>query len=222
MKTTNQKRSFTLIELLIVIAIIAILASMLMPALNKARARATEVSCAGNQRQIASFLTLYVNDYGDTLPLGRKQCGINHGSTPHINDFWPNPPCWFETTCGIYSKKNYKLFVCATYQPMGKFAPGWNTDFWREAELTYGYNCNGSGQKLARCKSPARTYVIGEFWKGNFGVTGYGMYENSTIWDFAALHNRKCNLAFYDGHVRGGVDILLYPATTDEFSANFK
>ncbi len=63
-----QKKVFTLIELLVVIAIIAILAAILLPALNKARARAHTVKCAGNLKQISYAFNAYCEQYNNYLP----------------------------------------------------------------------------------------------------------------------------------------------------------
>lgn len=65
----HQKRCFTLIELLIVIAIIAILAGMLLPALNKAKQTAISIKCLSQQKSIGLMLSEYTSDFQDYLPI---------------------------------------------------------------------------------------------------------------------------------------------------------
>lgn len=69
MRTSTQRQGFTLIELLVVISIIAILAGMLLPAINMVREGARKANCGNNQRQIVLAMNVYANDNDQSWPV---------------------------------------------------------------------------------------------------------------------------------------------------------
>jgi prepilin-type N-terminal cleavage/methylation domain-containing protein len=82
------QQGFTLIELMIVIAIIAILAAILIPNFLHARAESQTAACEGNEKQLATAMEEYAVDHNGTYPGTLGSAGL---TTPYLN-FTPTDP----------------------------------------------------------------------------------------------------------------------------------
>jgi prepilin-type N-terminal cleavage/methylation domain-containing protein len=103
-----NSHGFTLVELLVVISIIALLLSILMPCLGRARDQAIRIVCASNQKQTGLALNLYTRDNGnfypyDYLPIGADKRNIDGKKTT-----------WQQHL--ISYTKTAKALTCANYE----------------------------------------------------------------------------------------------------------
>jgi prepilin-type N-terminal cleavage/methylation domain-containing protein/prepilin-type processing-associated H-X9-DG protein len=79
---SHKRRGFTLVELLVVIGIIALLISILLPTLARARDSAKSIKCGSNAKQLATGLIGYAQDFNGTFPIGWSPIGYTTGVFP--------------------------------------------------------------------------------------------------------------------------------------------
>ena len=198
---------FTIIELFIVISIIAILAAMLLPALNSARRKAQTISCRGNLKQIGQAFSMYAGENKDHYPVGTYDAGFTplnswvvsvkeqlhiRGDIPRNSAFACPTQLPFHPN-KVYSENNISYGVY--YQDRAPFA--WGRDF-----KTY------PGCKAGSVKMPSRIIGAADSRSGNTGNQRYlGRFELSSTYYVSLRHAKKANAVFLDGHL-GSVSLF--------------
>ena len=225
MSKRPRLRGFTLVELLVVIGIIALLLSILLPALNKAREQARMVKCASNMRQIYYAYRMYTDANKGRMPIPPRVENLTNLGTDRL-------AFWMTTIPGVYDYEHGALwpylstsvlarqqaFNCPTdedsYRPVRRGTMLDQAAYARN--FTYSFNAQlrgtndpgpyttPNGMSEQQIVHPADKILICEEEWPNDACCFYwngSMFANNQDDIMSRRHVKKSNQGFADGHV---------------------
>lgn len=146
--SNREAGAFTLVELLVVVAIIGLLAGLLLPAVHAAREKARQAYCINNLKQLHLANTMYADDYGTFVPAAADIQGSNlqrwHGTRTSTDE--PFDPA--KGPLAPYLGGSGRVRRCPTFMGFVSDNPGANT--FESACGGYGYNDRGVGSQAYR------------------------------------------------------------------------
>lgn len=194
MRTCKQSvfGEFTLIELLIVVAIIAILASLLLPALGEAKNKARQIQCLGNLKQFGLADGCYINDYGYCVSFAYPTTGT--GRVLWYDQISPYLNTDFRIPAAFSSSGERDIYACPTVD--------WDTvnDGRFENRSTIAINLQliySDCVKGPNFKNPSRLMLFGD----SFGVYIGCKTITESAWELRMWHSKGANLLYGDLHV---------------------
>src|SRR5436190_199842 len=131
--------AFTLVEMLVVIGIIGILASLLLPALSTAKANAHATTCKNHLHQMGLALKMYVDENNNRYPLYAGSPGPSYGDAP----VWPGGWVYWSSKLFPYYPVNWTNagYRCPGYKGLTRGPAAANL---RRRLGSYAYNAKGS------------------------------------------------------------------------------
>ena len=232
-KTLSQNRAFTLIELLVVITIIALLVSILMPAMSDAREQAKKLVCSSRMRQLGIAHMTYAYDFNDNIVPASQDEGLT--------EYWFNTlGPYFERSPGHGSSDGagQEILICPAdkkaypkmLNPHGANPEGWlsyaiNSQITRNVMSTAVEYAGVGGHRYTEFKSQAEVMLHIDFayraWVCDSITLTKNLYasepgahfdaisgipaQNETV-EFAYRHKGKMNVLWLDGHVESPKD----------------
>ncbi|HUA66695.1 MAG TPA: prepilin-type N-terminal cleavage/methylation domain-containing protein [Alphaproteobacteria bacterium] len=204
---------FTLVELLVVIAVIAILAAILLPVLSQAQLRAKRIQCLSNLRQMAIAAPVYADDYGNFYPIAQYDDNRTGSAYCWDMNVIYNAAGIPTVTPGILweGRSNIQIQQCPSFNG--------SADYFDNPYTGYNYNTSyiGHGQgeaveqpaKTSDVYHPAKTVIFGDgqysagankFMRAPYPNPGDASYVGRNAGTQGFRHSGLSNAAFCDGH----------------------
>jgi prepilin-type N-terminal cleavage/methylation domain-containing protein/prepilin-type processing-associated H-X9-DG protein len=234
------RRAFTLVELLVVIAVIAILAAILFPVFAQAREKARMSACLSNMRQIGSAMMMYVQDYDETYPYirfhgdladpGRRTYVWKNAIRPYLRSLavlgCPSNP-YSKTVPGTFGRN------ANPPGPPGVNAEGWEVEPEKQMPISYAMNScaatwypaddrrAGPPTRSADLVRPASTIMIAEIVWPTAEMTGPCWITAFCPGLFTHPGNKRVNFIYFDGHVKSKKWMAtMWPVNQNEWEIN--
>lgn len=218
----RSRRGFSLIELLVVMAIVSLLIALLLPALGRARDAANIVVCAANQQQIGLSYQMFIYDHNDQFPtmsnwapiIGKRGTSPRYASSSHgpedrpLNAYMSSldiAECPSDLGDSYYTDSDNCFIEYGT-----SYLPQWNSNAFR-TRWVIGNGSTTISMKLSEMVSPTNKIIQGDWpWHAN-----RRMAVPRTWWH--ASTQRSFNMLWGDGRV----ELFIFPPELEQWPGGF-